>query len=162
MAKKKLTKRLTSIIKDMLGERASISLIKEIDPELLKELQSGKPAPLVAELLAKKVIKLALDPKKSNQWAVELIFDRLEGRAAQGAPMREDGRNIERRLDDLSTEHLNSVAADFAKATRERAAEKTADEADGPTARLLDLSRDRAADPEGDEAESAVEAGASS
>ncbi len=153
--------RLTEIIKQMLGERVTIKLLEEIDPELLKELQAGKAVPTVADMLAKKVIRLALDPQKSNQWAVELIFDRLEGKAPKGTPMREDGRVIEERLDAITTEHLNSLAAQFARQTTVEfgSGSEIEDTTSGPASKLLDLQQDRTVSAEEVGCEPAVAAG---
>jgi hypothetical protein len=107
--------KLAETLKELLGQIASAKLLAEVDPELLKELTAGKTAPTIAELVVKKVIRLALDPKTQCQWAIELIFERVEGKAVQGSPLREDGRMIEDRLDDITREHLNSLAATFAK-----------------------------------------------
>jgi hypothetical protein len=167
-SKKKETKRarLNVLLKDLLGQRATVKLLKEVEPDLLREMSAGAKAPTMAELLVKKVVKLALDPEKPNQWAVELIFDRVEGKPVGGAPPTDDGRQIEERLDDVTTQHLNAIASQFSRRTPgelaggdgEPAAEAGAD---GPAAKLLDLPQDRPARPQGDDDESPVEAGAS-
>ncbi|WP_411053147.1 hypothetical protein, partial [Tritonibacter sp. SIMBA_163] len=56
------------------------------------------------------VLKFAVAPGRANQWAVELVFDRVDGKAIQQAAG--DGRDvIEDRLDDISRQHLNDLAA---------------------------------------------------
>ena len=138
--------RLANTLKSMLGERASMEMLKECAPELLKALGPGKNVPTVAELLAQKVIALALDPKKSNQWAVELIFDRVEGKAVKGAEVMEAYRDVEDKLDELTTEHLNSIAAKFAKnapAELGGGEYKAEDRAAGSANKLLDMSKNR-------------------
>ena len=152
---------LLGIIKKMLGERASMELLKEVAPDIIPELKNGTPVPVVAELLVNKVVRLALDPKKSNQWAVELIFDRVEGKAVQGRPIREDGRVLEDRLDEVTATHLNSIAAKFAKqaaselSSRGEAENKPA----GPAAKLLDLHKNRADSAQAAKGQSALAPG---
>lgn len=141
---------LSGILKKMLGERASSELLKQCDPELAKQLTPGMELPTVADLVAKKIIKLALDPEKAYQWAVEILFDRMEGKAAQGVPIKADSRVLENKLNDITTQHLNSIAVEFAKESAGQLADQreVTDESDGPAAKLLDLSNDGAGDPE--------------
>lgn len=137
--------KIAETLKRVLGEHATYELVKEVAPELLEELAVGKIAPSVADLLVRKVVRLALDKEKSNQWAVELIFDRVEGKSVAGQPIREDGRIVEDRLDDLTREHLNSIAAQFAQRAKDRlvGGSEAADRAAGPASKLMDLRKDR-------------------
>ena len=83
--------------------------MKEVAPELLEQLKAGMAVPTIADLLVQKIVRLALDKKKSNQWAVELVMDRIEGKAVKGQPMREDGRLIEERLGCTAEHHVFQV-----------------------------------------------------
>lgn len=147
MAKASERKKLSTLLRELLGKRAPMDLLKEIDPDLVTQMEAGVPAPTLAELVAKKVVRLALDPQKQSQWAVELVFDRTEGKAVQGAAMKDDGRDTEKRLSDLTTEHLNSLAATYAKSAKPRRPEAEPQaEASGPASKLLDLRKDGPAD----------------
>lgn len=149
---------LTAALRRLLGERASAKLLKECDPDLLAQLTAGAQAPTVGDLLVKKVLKLALDPDKSNQWAVELVYERMEGKPAPGLAIKADGRKIEERLDDITTEHLNSLAAGFARKEPpdlDGGGEVEGDPA-GPVARLLDLPGNKPAGSERAAKESAL------
>lgn len=150
--------RLSDALREMLGQKASVQLVKEVAPELMNQLTAGKSLPTIAELLVKKVVGMALDPKRQCQWAVELIFDRMEGKAVQGAAVREDARITEEKLDDLTAEHLNSIAAEFSKdAARELAGSDAEDAAHRPAADDLDLPDDGADGPEEAPGEPALE-----
>lgn len=162
MAQSELKVKLTEHIKSLLGQRATGELLKEVDPALLAEMQADAEMPTLAALVAKKVIRLALDPQKSHQWAVELIMDRTEGRAVQGAPPKEDGRIIQEKLDNLTREHINSLTTKFAEVTaasvKEFEESQPSDDDAGPAARLLDLPRNGISSPKEAEGESSVEA----
>lgn len=159
---KKLRQKLSDLIRQMLGERASIKLLKEIDEDLVKELAAGKTVPTIAELLTQKIIKHALDPKEKNQWAIELILDRVEGKPGLGVAARPEDRVIEEQLDAITTEHLNAIASKYAK---RKASDELAgptgieDTAAGPAARLLDLSKDGPAGAQEVEGEPELAAG---
>lgn len=156
-------RRLSDILKGMLGKKATAELLREVDPDLLTRLRAGMETPTVAELVAKKIIRLAMDPKKSNQWAVELILDRMEGRSPKAPPLREDAGVTEEKLDALTAEHLNSIASSFARdsaAGNDGKAEPPAEETtDGPAAKLLGLSKDKIGRAQEAGPESAVAAG---
>jgi uncharacterized membrane-anchored protein YjiN (DUF445 family) len=145
-----LRTKVTEMLKRMLGERATYELVSEVAPELLAELTANKNVPTVADLLIRKVIRLALDKDKGNQWAVELIFDRVEGKSVAGEPVRQDSRVVEDRLDDITREHLNSIAAQFAKRAKDELGgdKKAENRPAGPAGRLLDLHKNRPDRPE--------------
>lgn len=153
--KENLKRKLTQLMKEMLGKNATAELMREIAPEMLAELRPDDTVPTIAQLLVGKIVRLALDPKKSNQWAVEIIWDRVEGRAIQGEPPRDDGRAHEEKLRDIDRAHLNAIAAQFTADEPGRLAGAEAeDEPAGPAQKLLDLSKNRAAGAEGAEGES--------
>lgn len=152
--KENLRRKLTHLMKEMLGKNATAELMKEVAPEMLEQLRPNDTLPTIADLLVGKIVKLALDPKKSNQWAVEIIYDRVEGRAIQGEPPREDGRVHEERLRDIGRTQLNAIAAQFTQDEPGRLGGAEAkDEPAGPARKLLDLSKNRAARAEGAEGE---------
>lgn len=124
---KSLEQKISRLLKEALGKAAPPDLIEQCAPELLSSLKAGARMPLVADLIVSKVVKLALDPKKDCRWAVELIFDRTEGRAPIAA---EDDRMdvVEDKLDGISNEHLNAIAEKFT-----RSAPLGADRAEPPT-----------------------------
>jgi hypothetical protein len=149
---------LSSVLRRLLGERATIELIEECDPEFLKAAKAGMAMPTLAEMLVKKLVRLALDPKKPNQWAFELIYDRLEGKAVQGAPPSDSGRKVNDQLDAVTTEHLNSLASAFSNRPVTVGAGADAPPiAAGPAGRLLGLRKNRTAGPEEVDGESVVE-----
>lgn len=142
--KKSLRADLNAKLKAALGHTATVELLKVVNPKLLEQLRAGVQMPRVADLLVDKIIKLALDPAKANQWAVELVWDRSEGRAVAGQAPENDGRKIEDRLNVISKEHLNAIATQFStekwqKAEEENRNQATADPAPGLPPGLLDL-----------------------
>lgn len=117
--KKNLKQEITSRLRAVLGENATRQLLEEFAPDLLEQLKKGDSVPKIADLLARKIIRFGIDPKKPNQWAVELICDRLEGKAAQGEPVKDTGRILEGQLDAITVQHLNALAAEQTRSRRE-------------------------------------------
>lgn len=155
---------LTETIRSLLGHPVPPELLQELEPELFKKLSAGMRCPTGIDLLAKKLVRLALDPKKSNQWAINMIYERLEGKAAQGEPVSDEGRQISERLNELTTAKLNSLAARFASDKRQSALESAeAQEAEKQADRReegdLDVQRDGDDRPEDAEGQSALETG---
>lgn len=155
MAKKPGKVKLTELLRDMLGERATKELLEVVDPDFLKELKKGKSIPTVADLLVKKIVRYALDPSKAYQWAVEMIWNYNEGKPAMGSPVTDDGREFDEQMDDLTREHLNSMAAQFSKSAAEQllteAAEPSGkDDGGGPANRLLSIKNGRSVDADSD------------
>ena len=114
MAKKetrraKRVRQISELLGDLLDKPCDVDDLEGYD-EVLTEIGAGTPAPKVAELLAKKIVSLALDSKKTNQWAIEMLLDRTEGKSVQGKPKTDDGRQIEEKLSDISIKHLNQIA----------------------------------------------------
>ena len=146
MARHKSRKaQLAETLKRVLGQRATVELLKQCDPKMLADMSVGKQFPTVAELLVNKVVRLALDPNKSHQWAVELIFDRVEGKPVRGEMVRSEDRGIEDKLDAVTTEHLNRLAAQFAEDAKAElvGSDKTPDGPDRPAKNILDLPGNR-------------------
>lgn len=111
MSPKPDRRKLSEIIRETLGSLAPPSLL--VDRAIIDAMIEGAPAPRIADLLVNKVVKLALDPDKANQWAVELIFDRVEGKASPVMVSDQEGRQIDERIENVSVAHLNSLAKRF-------------------------------------------------
>ncbi len=118
MANKKVTnwrKHMIDLLKDQLGRPVSVELLEESYPEIVNAMASGQPAPQVAQVLAAKIIKLAIKGDEKNQWAIEMIYDRVVGKPKQSPVDAGGGRQFaDEKLDDVTTEHLNVLAQDFA------------------------------------------------
>ena len=143
MAKKSAVN-ITESLKAFLGKTVTTDLLREVDPELMKELRAGVEAPRVVDLIVRNVVKLALDPKKPSRWAIELIMDRVEGRPATAEKQADDGRRIEEKLDDIGREHLDGLAKQFAKdAAAELASPDIEEDPDRRGAEAAEVPRDR-------------------
>lgn len=144
MSTAKEKRELTKLLKKKLGDRIPVELLTDLGyKELVDEMADGVPSPTFAEVLAQKIMRLAIDPKKSNQWAAELIFDRIEGKAVQVQGQTDNGRNIRERLDDISSKHINEAIARHGKAKSD-GGDKLEIESDRPVANpLMDLPQER-------------------
>lgn len=156
---KSLKHELAARLKAALGAIATKKLVEEVAPELLDKLKPGDDMPAVAELLVDKIVKLAIERDKANQWAVELVWNYIEGRPVPGTAKREDSRLIDERLDQTTAAHLNGIAAAVSRRKDSRGVD-AAEGADGPAARLLDMPGNRPRGPEGATGKLAVAAAA--
>ena len=111
-------RQMSENLKAMLGQK-SPPLQKFMDRDMVAEIASGDPGPDFAQLIAKKVVELAAHRAKENRWAVELIFDRLEGKAAQTVINDDSSRQINERLDTYTIQHLNDMAKKLVSNTTE-------------------------------------------
>ncbi len=137
-------KHLVDMLRKALGERVAVELLDGY-PELVNRLAEGMAAPQVAEVLTAKLVRLALDPAKANRWVVEMIYAYVAGKPAQTTDDSDQGRHIEGRLDDITTEHLNALAQQFKAKGGGLEPVKVADETDRSLANpLLDLPSNRA------------------
>ena len=161
MAKEKkenLRHALVARLKNVLGEKATAKLVEACRPDQLEKLKPGQDLPTVAELLVDKIVRFALDKDKANQWAVDLVFGYIEGRPVQGLPKRDDGRHLEDHLNDITRQHLNSLAATIdGNGPAVPTASATEDPTPGPTTRLLVLPGHRIGSPKEDPAKSPLE-----
>jgi hypothetical protein len=142
--------KLTQLIKRELGKKASIN--EDLTQEQIDAVAQGHRIPTKAEVLVAKLVRMAIDPNKSNQAAVEMVFDRVEGRPIQAPPPDTGSREVEERLDDLTKQHLNDLAGAFQRGDKKPSdlTEQPASSgpiaatvrAAGPAARLLDLPQD--------------------
>lgn len=151
MPKPDLRAQLSERIRSLLGSPATVDMLDGWT-EILENMAAGEPAPLVADMIAMKVVKLAIDPKKQNQWAIATILDRTEGKAGQGAPPDTSGRRFKEKMDDVTTHHLNTLAGQFIKNHAGVAideAREPQEAAAGPVANpLMDLPNNRARNPQ--------------
>lgn len=165
MAKQKkdgLRHALVARLKKVLGETATKELLQACQPKQLEKLKPGQDFPMVAELLVDKIVIFALDTSAANQWAVELVWSYIEGRPVQGLPKRDDGRHIEEHLNDITRQHINSLAATIdGNRPAVPAAPEAEDRTPGPASRLMDLPGHRFSGSQETEAESPVEIGTS-
>ncbi len=146
---KRIKKRISDALKELVGSPAPVEML-DAYPELVEQMAEGEPAPTIGRVIALKVLRYAMDGTRPNQWAVELVFDRVEGKAIQ--QQAGDGReHIEERLDDISRKHLDDLAAVAATSARASQAEGSPD---GRVANPLDaLPSHRARHPQGDRRE---------
>lgn len=136
-----LKEKPSDAIKRILGERVSVEFL-QLYPDMVDAMADGEPAPTWNDLITRKVVAAAADPKKVNQWAIEMIFERVEGRAVQAEPASDGGRAIEERLDDITQRHLNDLAAQFVEAgglAARPASSKPEAATDGPASKLMGL-----------------------
>jgi hypothetical protein len=141
-----LVEKPSDALKRILGERVSVEFL-QLYPEMVDAMAEGEPAPTWNDLITRKIVAAAADPKKTNQWAIEMILERVEGRAVQGEPASDGGRAIEERLDDITQRHLNDLAAQFVESgglASSAASGEPAAAADGPASKLMGLPGNRA------------------
>jgi AcrR family transcriptional regulator len=105
---------LNALLRQMLGEAADIKLLEKFPnkKELIDAMAEGNAAPKVREMLVRKIVALAVDPTKprENRWASELVWDRMEGKAAQADRPTDDGSAVEARLAESTRAHLEELA----------------------------------------------------
>lgn len=140
-------------LKQLIGQPAPVEMLDGWQ-DIINEMAEGRQAPQIAELIAMKVLKAAVDPNRPNQWAVELVFDRVDGKAIQQTAG--EGRDeIEERLNDISRQHLNDLAA---LSTATAGAAQAQDGADRQVANPLgSVSSHRTPDAKGASGQSSVE-----
>lgn len=124
--------KLADLLRRELAKRADIS---DLPQDGINALAEGYAAPSKAEVLVAKVVRLACDPAKTHEFAIELIFDRLEGRPPVSQPDSLDPLAAEERLSDVTQQHLN----DLAKGLLRSAPAGQPSAAAGPAGRLMDL-----------------------
>ena len=147
--RKESESQLNARLEAMLGQFATRKLIEESNFSL-EELEPNAPAPKIADLIVHEVVKLAL---KGKEWAIQLVYDRVEGKAPQGQPVKEDGRILEDRLDAVAKSHLNS----FSEAViQHQESEPENEPYRPPPAPSVDLPEDGAGDSEGTESQPVV------
>ena len=108
--KKKKELRISDHIRAILEEQATVELLEQVAPELLAST-AKKDFPTLSRLLADKIVIAAIDKKKSNEWAVQMVVERLEGKAVQGEKINDTDDAVEEQLTRAGTEHINHIAA---------------------------------------------------
>ena len=150
MAKAKWGRRLAESLKGILVENADLAkywgdLPKEVQNELANGTQSSISK---FELLNRRLVDLAITNPAKYQWAVQLIFDRTEGRAAQSATDPEDSsRDFDSKLSRIGKQHLQTfVPTSVIRNAQDSDEAKVV--APGPASAILDLPDDRSGGPE--------------
>lgn len=143
---------LSEAIRRLLGQKPDEEFMAETDESTISSIRDGQDV-RVYDLIAKKICMWAADPKKANQWAVEMVMDRMEGKPGRGAPPKEDGRELDDKLDEITVEKLNQIAAsesteESGNARSSREGSNTSERADRPASRLLDLPAHKPDSPE--------------
>lgn len=155
--------KLSDLLRQMLGTTASPEMLAHADKDgmLLKRMQQGDSLPTLSRLLAQKVIRLALDPDKAYQWAVELCFDRTEGKPVAAEQVKER-RKVLDRLDDITAKQIDAITDKYDDDAKQRDAGAGASGRPGGfDSEHLAGPGDRPAGPQGAPRESPVETGAS-
>lgn len=106
MAKNKEKAQLNARLEALLGKTATRQLMEDAGIDLT-EYNAGTPLPKIADLVVYEVVKMAL---KGKEWAIQLAYDRTEGKTPTGQQTKEDGRILEERLDTVTQAHINALA----------------------------------------------------
>ncbi len=160
---KKLTKSkaaLRDLLKNLMDAPVTPAMLDAIDENgvIKRKMKEKHQVPTVAELVVEKIVRLALDPVKAYQWAIELIWERMEGKPSLGIPVSDDGRVLDHKLDGLTTEQLNRIAGSFEadKPGRELGPDTAQERPAGPAAKLLEMQSDGTHRAQGPQVEPAV------
>jgi hypothetical protein len=70
-------------------------------------MAEGEPQLLGGEIIARNVVKEAM---RGERWAIELCYDRTEGKPIQAVKDDASERGVEERLEDVTKHHLNELA----------------------------------------------------
>ena len=104
---RRINRKLSEVLIEEMKKRAPFDLVEKY-PGLVEAMANGEKAFTLGEVIVHKLLVLAADTK-SNKWAVEMVFDRLEGKPVAGEQKSDKGRRIEERLDAITVEHLNEI-----------------------------------------------------
>ena len=130
---KKRSQKVSDVIKQLLQSEADDKLIETVCPEMAGEF-AGISTPTIAELLAQKIVVMALDHKKPNEWAVTMVLDRAEGKAVQGDKPNAADEIIEDKLTRASTQHINHISKAVIGSLCNGDGDESEDVSDRPTA----------------------------
>lgn len=117
MAKKKkmdpdveerINRKTSEIFIEELRRKAPQKIVDKFNG-LVDQQAQGIAGFTAAEVMAHKVMSLAIAPEKANRWAIEMILDRTEGKPVSAEKKTDEGRHIERRLDEVTAAHLNEI-----------------------------------------------------
>ncbi len=126
-------KHMVQLFKDSLARPVPVELLDDW-PEIQNAMAEGQPAPQTAEVLVAKIIRYAVERGKANTWAVEMIYEYVVGKPQLAPQDGDSGRHFDEKLEDVTTDHLNSLAATFASSNGGLVPSKAQDKADRPMA----------------------------
>lgn len=157
-ARKRRDTKLSKWLRELLGRNAPIDFQDQA------ELLAGEPGKTNAEVIAEAVVAAA---REGKQWAIELVHDRTEGKPVQAVKADEGDRSVEERINDVTVQHLNDLAAKLGNIGDSPAPPLSADPqpepdapephanaagsghpAAAPAHKLLDLPKDEHRDPQ--------------
>ena len=127
------TAQLAKLLREKLGETADLEFQNITNPI------PGQPTTSFVtngDVLVDKIMKLAVEGK---QWAMQLVFDYVEGKPAQASTEDAESRQTEQRLDEISSEHLNQFAEQVIGRGTDAGGESSGDDPARPVSRLMDL-----------------------
>ena len=105
--RKRRDTKLSKWLRELLGKNAPIEFQDQA------ELLSGEPGKTNAEIIAEAVVAAA---REGKQWAIELVHDRTEGKPVQAIKPDDGDRSVEERINDVTVQHLNDLAAKLGNA----------------------------------------------
>lgn len=116
--RKRRDTKLSKWLRELLGRNAPIEFQDQV------ELLAGEPGKTNAEIIAEAVVAAA---REGKQWAIELVHDRTEGKPVQALKPDEGDQSVEERINDVTVQHLNDLAASLAGAATGETAPLSAD-----------------------------------
>lgn len=132
MSTKQDKAKVSNALSAVLGSSVSREVIDQW-PEVLDQMAEGDRITNL-DVLVHKLMKLALDPSKANQWAIDMIVSYTEGKPTQAEKPDPHRRRIAERLNDITVSNINNLAQQAIKRKPD-----PAEGAAGPAAKLLDL-----------------------
>ncbi len=115
---KKQKRGLSETLKDMLGKPAPVELVDQISADLRDRIAEGGPIPSYEELIVARCLQIALGPKPC-QWAMELVWDRVEGKPFKNENVDKSRNQWEKKMDDVTAAQLNNIAATVASMSKQ-------------------------------------------
>jgi hypothetical protein len=104
--KKRKDRKLSHWLKVKLGSPAPMEY------QDVQSMAEGKPQKLVGEVIADNIAREAM---KGERWAIELSYDRTEGKPIQAVKEDTGERSVEERIEDVTKHHLNELASNSAE-----------------------------------------------
>lgn len=142
-------KHMVELFKDSLDRPVPVALLDDW-PEIRDAMAVGQPAPATKEVLVAKIVRYALERDKANTWAVQMIYDYVVGKPQQAPAEIDGGRNLDERLEDVTTDHLNALTSQFVAAGGGLKPSQAQNTAVGQVAGVgLDLPEDPPGGPQG-------------
>ena len=125
MAKKRSDK-IGSIMRKLLSEEAEARF-------QIQGLAGQRSKYNNAELIARKVMEKAI--QTGEQWAVQFVAERAEGKAVAAEKIIEEDRSTEEKLTDVTLQHLNALAKTITSGQQQAAADNGHPQQADPPAR---------------------------